>query len=97
MTNYEQLVAKVQQIDDLNKALGLMSWDRETNMPKGGTAERIIQMTTLSSLSHEMSTSDAMGELISLAEAEVNGADYDSMEASLHAPACAAITTTPAS
>jgi carboxypeptidase Taq len=83
MTQYEQLVEKVQQIDDLNKALGLMSWDRETYMPKGGTTERIIQMTTLSKLSHEMSTSDEMGELISGAEAELNGAGYDSTEASL--------------
>ncbi|MEZ4516540.1 MAG: hypothetical protein R3C44_06780 [Chloroflexota bacterium] len=61
MTHYEELVIKVQQIDDLNKALGLMSWDRETNMPKGGSAERITQMTTLSKLTHEMSTSDEMG------------------------------------
>jgi carboxypeptidase Taq len=83
MTQYEQLVEKVQQIDDLNKALGLMSWDRETYMPKGGTTERILQMTTLSKLSHEMSTSDEMGELISGAEAELNGAGYDSTEASL--------------
>lgn len=83
MTHYEQLLAKVQKIDDLNKALSLMYWDRETNMPKGGMAERILQMTTLSSMSHELSTSDEMGELIGLAEDEQKDASYDSLKASL--------------
>lgn len=83
MTQYETLLTETRKINDLGKALALMSWDRETYMPKGGGVERIQQMTTLNSLIHEMSTSDEMGELIVAAQAELNGADYESTEASL--------------
>ena len=82
-TGYEKLLERVHELDDLNKANALMSWDREVNMPRGGVAERIAQMTTLSSLSHRMATSDEMGELIENAAAELNGSPYDSNEASL--------------
>jgi carboxypeptidase Taq len=83
LTEYAKLVERVHELNDLNKASALLSWDREVNMPPRGTAERIAQMTTLSSLIHRMSTSDEMGELIESAAAELDGADYDSNEASL--------------
>lgn len=83
MSYYETLLARVREIDDLNKANGLLYWDREVNMPRGGTVERTAQMTTLSSLSHRLFTSDEMGELIDRAAAELDGADYESNEASL--------------
>ncbi len=82
-TEYEKLIERVHEINDLNKAAALMSWDREVIMPRAGVAERIAQMTTLSSLIHRLSTSDEMGELIENAAAELNGADYGSNEASL--------------
>lgn len=82
-TNYEKLIERVNELDDLNKAAALMSWDREVNMPRAGAAERIAQMTTLSSLIHRLATSDEMGELIESAAAELGGAAYDSNEASL--------------
>lgn len=82
-TAYERLLEKINELDDLNKAGSLLAWDREVNMPRGGTAERIAQMTTLSSLSHRMFTADEMGELIEAAAVELDGADYDSKEASL--------------
>lgn len=80
---YQSLLTKVNEIDDLNKAAALLSWDREVNMPRAGAPERIAQMTTLSSLIHRLSTSNEMGELIESAAAELNGAPYDSNEASL--------------
>jgi carboxypeptidase Taq len=83
MSHYESLLNRVREIDDLNKALGLMAWDRETNMPPAGNVERTAQMTTLSRLIHEMFTDDQTGELIERAAAEMNGAPYDSDEASL--------------
>jgi carboxypeptidase Taq len=52
-------------------------------MPRAGAAERIAQLTTLSSLIHRMATSDEMGELIESAAAELDGASYDGNEASL--------------
>lgn len=83
MSSYQALIEKVNEIDDINKALGLLSWDREVNMPVAGSAERTLQMTTLNKLSHAMATSDEMGELIERAAAEIDRADYDSKEASL--------------
>ncbi len=82
-TNYESLLEKVNEIDDLNKALAVLSWDREVNMPKAGTAARVQQMTTLSRFTHVLFTADEMGELIEAGAAEIVGADYDSNEASL--------------
>ncbi len=83
MTNYEKLLAKVNELDDLSKALSVLSWDREVNMPNAGTAVRVQQMTTLGRLTHTMFTADEMGELIEAAAVEVNGAAYDSNEASM--------------
>ncbi|MCZ2115771.1 MAG: carboxypeptidase M32 [Anaerolineae bacterium] len=82
-TEYQKLLERVNQINDLGKAAAIMYWDREVNMPSAGSAERTAQMTTLSSLIHEMFTSDEMGELIENAAVELAGADYDSDEASL--------------
>ena len=83
MNHYQTLLERVHELNDLGKANALLSWDREVNMPRAGTPERIAQMTTLSSLIHRMSTADEMGELIERAAAEIDGADYDSDEAAL--------------
>lgn len=82
-TEYQKLLERVHEVNDLGKAAAVLSWDREVNMPAAGVAERIAQQTTLSSLIHRMFTSDETGELIENAAAELDGADYDSNEASL--------------
>lgn len=82
-TNYEKLIERVNELDDLNKAAALLSWDREVNMPRAGAPARIAQMTTMSSLIHRMSTADEMGELIENAAAELDGAPYESNQAAL--------------
>ena len=82
-TKYNELLRKVYEINDIEKANALLGWDRETNMPKAGISARVQQMTTLSRLSHTMFTSDEMGEFIEVVAAELDGAPYDSDEASL--------------
>ncbi|MDX1412954.1 MAG: carboxypeptidase M32 [Candidatus Promineifilaceae bacterium] len=82
-TNYQLLIKKVNELDDLSKALSVLNWDREVNMPQAGTTVRVQQMTTLSRLTHTMFTSEEMGEMIEAAALELNGAAYDSNEASL--------------
>lgn len=82
-TKFQQLLEKVYEIHDIEKAMGVLSWDKETNMPKAGTVARIQQLTTLRRLSHEMFIADEMGELIETAAAEIADASYDSNEASL--------------
>lgn len=83
MSKYDTLVHQVQELHDINKAVQLMGWDRETNMPKNGNAERIQQMATLTKLSHQMGTTDEFGELIEAASAELNGVDPNSTPARL--------------
>lgn len=80
---FTKLIEKVHQVHDLRNAAGVLSWDREVNMPKAGDTARIQQMTTLRRLIHEYATSDALGELIEGAAAELNGADPDGNDASL--------------
>ncbi|MEM7032739.1 MAG: carboxypeptidase M32, partial [Chloroflexota bacterium] len=82
-TQFETLLNKVYEIHDLEKALGVLSWDREVNMPKGGIEARGQQMTTLSKLIHTMSTSPEYGDQLSEAATEMEDAAYDSFEASL--------------
>ena len=72
-TNYQKLLEKVNEVHDLEKALMVLSWDKETNMPPKGITARIHQMTTLQRLTYTMSTSDEMGELIENAASELNG------------------------
>lgn len=83
MTHYQKLLTKVNTLHDLQKANALLSWDREVIMPKSANNVRIQQIATLRRLYHTMFTSDEMGELIENAAGELNGADYDSNEASL--------------
>ena len=82
-SNYETLLEKVYEINDLDKTLSLLSWDREVNMPPGGITARVQQMTTIKKLSHQMFTADEMSALIEKTAAELNGYNYDSNEASL--------------
>jgi carboxypeptidase Taq len=80
MSNYNALLEKVYEINDLGKAAAVLGWDREVNMPKAGVAERIQQMTTLQQVIHRLGTTDEMGELIAAASAEKADADPDSDE-----------------
>jgi carboxypeptidase Taq len=80
---FDALLEKVYEVHDIEKATGLLGWDRQVNMPRQGSEARTQQMTTLRRISHGLFTSEAMGELIETAAAELNGAAYDSNEASL--------------
>ena len=80
---FETLLEKVHEIHDLQKATGLLSWDREVIMPNAGDEIRIQQIATLRRLSHEMFTADEMGELIEAAALELDGVPYESNAASL--------------
>lgn len=82
---YTQLLSRIHELHDLEKANALLSWDREVNMPPQGATARIQQMTTLRQLTHRLFTAPEMGDLIAAAAEELAlaGADYDSNPASL--------------
>jgi carboxypeptidase Taq len=79
----EALKDHLGQVMDLHHAAAVLSWDQEVNMPEEGVAPRSHQLATLSSLAHEIFTSDDTAELLVAAESTVAGMDYDSDEASL--------------
>ncbi|MGN7721133.1 carboxypeptidase M32 [Chitinophaga sp. 22620] len=61
---YEQYKAKMQQIADVRNAMAVLGWDQETYLPEKGAAFRGQQLTTLSSLAHELFTHEALGNLL---------------------------------
>jgi carboxypeptidase Taq len=77
-TKMDALLEKVHTVHDLGKAMAVLGWDRETNMPPGGLTARIQQLTTLRRIQHGMYTSDEMGELIAAAVEEQSDAAPDS-------------------
>lgn len=83
MSHYQTLLQKVYELTDIQKAAGLLAWDREVNMPPKGELARSQQIGTLSRLAHNLLTSAEMGDLITQAKQELNGTDYHSPAASL--------------
>jgi carboxypeptidase Taq len=80
---YQQLLARLTDIQNLNFAAALLGWDQQTYMPQGSSEPRASQLETLARLSHVMFVSDETARLIEDATKEVEGAAYDSVEASL--------------
>jgi carboxypeptidase Taq len=61
---FEKLLDYCREIEDLGAASGLMHWDQETYMPKGGGAIRARQLATLSGLIHRMFVSADMAKML---------------------------------
>ncbi len=79
----KQLKARLAQAANLNLAAGVLGWDQQVNMPPGGAEARGEQVTTLSTIAHEIITAEETGTLLEAAETEVTGLDYNDDEASL--------------
>jgi carboxypeptidase Taq len=80
---YQALVSRLREINNINRAASVLHWDLETQMPSGGTPARASQLETLSRIGHEMFVAEETGRLLEDAAHELNGADYDSDEASM--------------
>lgn len=59
---YTEYESKMQKIADIRYAMAVMGWDQETYMPEKGAAFRGQQLTTLSTLSHELFTDPSLGD-----------------------------------
>ena len=80
---YNNLLSHLKDITNLGNASAILSWDQETEMPDGGAEARASQMATLAKIQHSMMTSEQTAELLDGAKTELNGAEYDSDEASM--------------
>lgn len=75
---YQQLLDRVQRLNYLSDAGGLLSWDQQVMMPSGGAPARAQQQSTLSGLRHELLTADETGTLLSeLGEIDSDLADTE--------------------
>lgn len=62
--SYEKYRSHLQKIADINFASAVLNWDQETYMPSKGAEFRAQQLATLAGVSHEMSVSDELGQLL---------------------------------
>jgi len=79
----QALKTRLSEIDDLESAGSVLSWDQETYMPPGGAAARARQLGTLSRLAHEKLIDPAIGKLLADLRPCEESLPYDSDEASL--------------
>jgi carboxypeptidase Taq len=79
----DSLRQAVGEISDLGRARALLAWDERTQMPPKGAAVRAEQLATLTRIRHTRLASDELGRLLDRAAAELDGADRESLEASL--------------
>ena len=61
---YQDYTARMQQIADVRNSVSILGWDQETYLPEKGAEFRGRQITTLSTLSHDLSTAPALGDLL---------------------------------
>ena len=66
---YGELVSEIERVNAVESASGVLSWDQQVMMPEGGTPARSKQLSTLSSLSHELLVDGPVGELLDELEA----------------------------
>ena len=71
---YEALLDRVRRWNTVGSAAGVLGWDQQVMMPEGGTPARSKQLSTLSSIRHDMVTDDETGALLTeLADADLTG------------------------
>lgn len=80
---FKQFLELWGEMDDINCANAILSWDQSVIMPAKGAKARGYQMTTLSRLSHERLTSPNFGKLLENLSDWAAGLDYHSDEASM--------------
>jgi len=80
---YEALMKRLTDVRNVGRAGALLNWDMETQMPPKGAENRASQMETISRIHHQMFTADETAKLLDDAASEVDGEDYDSVEASM--------------
>ncbi|MBV8255663.1 MAG: carboxypeptidase M32 [Chitinophaga sp.] len=61
---YADYKLKMQKIADVRNAIAVLGWDQETYLPEKGAGFRGQQITTLSTIAHELFTSEELGTLL---------------------------------
>ena len=72
-STYQQLIAEIKQISLLGSCAGVLGWDKQTYMPKGGAGHRAEQLALLTGMIHERATAPQIGDYL----AEIENSDLD--------------------
>jgi len=80
---FTHLRQRLAALDDLHNATQLLHWDQQTMMPPRGASGRAEVLATLQRLRHDLFVADETGRLLDGADAELDGAERGSDEASL--------------
>jgi carboxypeptidase Taq len=80
---YQELKARLLEINNIESAGGLLAWDQATYMPPGGGEARGRQMATLTRIAKEKFVDPAVGKLLDDLRPYAESLPYDSDEASL--------------
>jgi len=67
---YEELLSEIERVNAVDSASEILSWDQQVMMPEGGTPARSKQLSTLSSLSHDLLVDGPVGDLLDDLEEE---------------------------
>ncbi len=79
----QELKTRLLEVDDLNRAGAVLSWDQTTYMPPGGAEARGRQLATLGRLAQEKFTDAAVGKLLDDLQSYEESLPYESDDASL--------------
>ena len=78
-----ELKTRLAEVNDLNRAVAVLSWDQCTHMPPGGAEARGRALSTLAQLAQEKFIDPAIGMLLDELQPYAEKLPYDSDEASL--------------
>ena len=79
----EQLKTRLGEVSDISRAISVLSWDQQVNMPVQGNEARGQQMATLSRIAQEKFIAEEVGRLLEDLQKEYADADRESDEAAM--------------
>ena len=77
----QELKQRLLEVNDLNAAAAILSWDQTSYMPEGGAPARGRQMSLLQRLSHEKFTDEEIGLLLDTLQPYAESLPYDDDDA----------------
>ncbi len=79
----KELKDRLLEVDNLNHAASVLTWDQSTYMPPGGAPARARQMATLGRLAHEKFVDASIGRLLDALRPYEESLPYDADDAAL--------------
>lgn len=82
-SRFDELLRRLGEVSDLQRATSLLVWDQETKMPPLGGPARAEQLATLARLSHGRATAPELGSLLEELRELEESSEPESFEASV--------------